>query len=205
MILTTGKLADGNNGFTPLDSIPLDSEHLTRQEHLMGFTPLDSKHLMGFTLIELLIVLSIMCAVLSISTFSIGNFLFRNRLETSAEDLAATLRLARRLSITKRGEYKVVFNQKEGKYWIEDEKEQVVEEKHQLEKSVFFANPHLDKYGEEDGIVEFDEVDDSSFSFFSQGTAEVGSIYLENRDSKEWYTITISPTTGYVRVYSQKH
>ncbi|MCD6472866.1 prepilin-type N-terminal cleavage/methylation domain-containing protein [Candidatus Aerophobetes bacterium] len=159
----------------------------------------------GFTLIELLIVLSIICAVLGISIFYIDNFLFRNRLETSAQDIAVTLRLARRLSITKRREYKVAFNQKERKYWIENKEGEVVEEKHQLEKNVLFANPHLDKYGEDNGIVEFDEPDDNSFSFYPQGTAEAGSIYLENRDSKKWYTITISPTTGCIRVYSQKH
>lgn len=99
----------------------------------------------------------------------------------------------------------MVFNQKEKKYWIEDENKEVVEEKHRLEKNVFFANPHFGKGGEEDGVVEFDAPNNNSFSFYPQGTAEAGSIYLENRDNKEWHTITISPTTGYVKVYSQKH
>jgi len=50
-----------------------------------------------------------------------------------------------------------------------------------------------------------DGIDDDSLSFYPPGTAETGSIYLKHEDSGRWYTITISSTTGYIRVYPQKH
>ena len=44
---------------------------------------------------------------------------------------------------------------------------------------------------EEDGIVEFDNPDDSGFSFYPQGTAESGSIYLREKESERWHTVTM--------------
>ncbi|GAI31833.1 unnamed protein product, partial [marine sediment metagenome] len=42
----------------------------------------------------------------------------------------------RRLSITKRREYRVVFDPARGKYWIEDEERMVIEGKHSLLENV---------------------------------------------------------------------
>jgi len=72
----------------------------------------------GFTLIELIIVIGIISSVTVISTLSIGNFLSQTHLKSSAEDIASTLRWARRLAITKRANYKVVFDTERGRYWI---------------------------------------------------------------------------------------
>ncbi len=44
---------------------------------------------------------------------------------------------------------------------------------------------------EEDGIVEFDNPDDSCFSFYPQGTGESGSIYLREKESERWHTIRL--------------
>jgi prepilin-type N-terminal cleavage/methylation domain-containing protein len=159
----------------------------------------------GFTLIELIVVLGVVSAVVFLGILSASNFLSRSRLKASAEDIASILRGARRLSITKRKEYRVVFDPTRRKYWIEDEEEMVIEGSHSLLENVVFADPDLWKREEEDGIVEFDDPDDDSFSFYPQGTAEAGSIYLKNEGSGRWYTITVSPTTGYIRVYSEKH
>jgi len=159
----------------------------------------------GFTLIELIIVIGIISSVTVISTLSIGNFLSQTHLKSSAEDIASTLRWARRLAITKRANYKVVFDTERGRYWIEDEDNNVVDKRQKLRKNILFANPSLGKEGEGDGIVELDDPDDDSFSFYPQGTAEAGSIYIQNKNSKEWWTITISGTTGYVRIYQEKH
>lgn len=159
----------------------------------------------GFTLIELIVVLGVVSVVVFLGILSVGGFLSRSRLKNSAEDIASTLRWARRLSITKRREYRVVFDPARRKYWIEDEEKMVIEGKHSLLENVAFANPDLWKREEEDGIVEFDDPDDDSLSFYPQGTAETGSIYLKNEGSGRWYTITISSTTGYIRVYPEKH
>ncbi|MFQ6067767.1 MAG: GspH/FimT family pseudopilin [bacterium] len=159
----------------------------------------------GFTLMELIVVLGVVSVVIFLSILSVGSFLSRSRLKTSAEDIASTLRWARRLSITKRKEYRVVFDPARRKYWIEDKEGTVIEGTHSLSENVVFADPELWKKGEEDGIVEFDDPDDDSLSFYPQGTAETGSIYLKNEDSGSWYTITVSPTTGYIRVYPEKH
>ncbi len=136
---------------------------------------------------------------------SASSFLSRSRLKNSVEDIISTLRWARQLSITKRRKYRVVFEPARRKYWIEDEEGRVMEGKHSLAKNVVFADPDLWKREEEDGIVEFDDPDDDSLSFYPQGTAETGSIYLKNEDSGMWYTITISSTTGYIRVYPEKY
>ena len=44
---------------------------------------------------------------------------------------------------------------------------------------------------EEDGIVEFDNPDDSGYSFYAQGTAGSGSIYLKEKEGERWHTITM--------------
>ncbi len=156
-------------------------------------------------MIELMVALGVVSVVIFLFIFSGSSFLSRSRLKNSAEDIASTLRWARRLAITKRKEYRVVFDPARRKYWIEDEEKMVIEGKHSLLENVVFADPDLSKREEEDGIVEFDDPDDDRLSFYPQGTAETGSIYLKNEDSGRWYTITISSTTGYIRVYPEKH
>lgn len=159
----------------------------------------------GFTLIELIIVLAIVGTVISISVPFVSNFLFRTSLESSAEDIVSTLRWARRLAITKRKEYRVIFNTQRGKYWLEDKEGNITGERHSLQENIVFADPELNKMQEEDGIVEFDNPDDSGFSFYPQGTGESGSIYLKEKESERWHTITITASTGYARIYPEKH
>jgi len=159
----------------------------------------------GFTLIELIIVIGIISSVTVMSTLFVGNFLSQTHLKSSAADIAGTLRWARRLAITKRANFKVVFDTKRGRYWIKDKDNSIVDKIQKLRENILFANPCLGKKGEEDGIVEFNDPDDNSFSFYPQGTAETGSIYLQNKENKEWHTITIAGATGYVKVYPEKH
>ncbi|MBA7684375.1 hypothetical protein ES703_92770 [subsurface metagenome] len=134
-----------------------------------------------------------------------ANFLAATRLKESAKDIASMLRLARRLAITDRGECRVVFDSKGGRYWIEGEKGDILEKKHSLQRNVVFANPYLGKDGEKDGIVEFDSPDDSALSFYPQGTAETGSLYLYDGDTRKWYTLTLTSSTGNVKLYPEKH
>lgn len=159
----------------------------------------------GFTLIELIIVLAIIGTVVSMSVPFVSSFLFRTNLESSAEDIVSTLRWARRLAITKRKEYRVIFNPQRGKYWLEDKEGNIEGERHSLEENIVFADPDLNKMQEEDGIVEFDHPDDSGFSFYPQGTAESGSIYLKEKERERWRTVTITASTGYARIYPEKH
>lgn len=166
---------------------------------------LSSDRRCGYTLIELIIVLAIVGTVISISVPFVSSFLFRANLESSAEDIVSTLRWARRLAITKRKEYRVIFNPQRGKYWLEDKEGNIEGERHSLQENIVFADPELNKMQEEDGIVEFDNPDDSGFSFYPQGTAESGSIYLRGKESERWYTITITASTGYARIYPEKH
>jgi len=158
----------------------------------------------GFTLIELVVVIAVISLVSFLAIFSTGDFLSKTRLQSSAENIAATLRQARRLTITQRKEYKVVFDLKRKSYWIEDKEGSIWKKGNKLEKNIIFADPCLGKWGEGDGIVELDDPDDDSFLFHPEGTAETGSIYLQSEDSKKWYTVTIA-LNGYVRVYPEKH
>jgi len=155
--------------------------------------------------VEFIVVLAIISGIVAMATLSIRNFLSETYLKSSTQDLATTLRLARRLAITKRETYRVVINTPKGKYWIEDAKENRMEGVGYLKSGIIFADPNLDKMGEEDGIVEFGYWDDDAFSFFPQGTAEAGSIYLKDERNGNWYTITIVPTTGRVNTYPNKH
>ena len=151
----------------------------------------DYKERFGFTLIELIIVLALVGTVVSISVPFVSNFLFRTHLESSAEDIVSTLRWARRLAITKRQVYRVIFNPQRGKYWLEDKEGNITGERRSLQENIVFADPELNKMQEEDGIVEFDNPDDSGISFYPQGTAESGSIYLKQKESERWHTITM--------------
>jgi len=159
----------------------------------------------GYALVELVIVLAMVGTVISVCLPFVSGFLFKTRLKNSAEDIISTLRWARRLAITKRRECRVVFNPQKGKYWLEDKEGNIIGERRSLQENIVFANPQLHKKEEEDGIVEFDNPDDSSFSFYPQGTAEAGSIYLQEKGSQRWHTITITASTGYARIYPEKH
>lgn len=165
----------------------------------------DSKKEYGYTLIELIITLVMVGTIISVCLPFISDFLFKTRLDNSAEDIVSTLRWSRRLAITKREKCRVVFNSLKGKYWVEEKEGNIIGEKQSLQENVIFANPELGREGEEDGIVELDDPDNSSFSFYPQGTAEAGSIYLQEKSTQEWCTITITGSTGYVRIYPEKH
>jgi len=159
----------------------------------------------GFTLIELIVVLGIMTLSIALLAHFTTNFLGATRLKESAKDIAAVLRLARRLAITERQRCRVVFDSKAGHYWIEDEKGDILEKKHSLHRNVIFANPHFGKDEEKDGIVEFDSPDDGALSFYPRGTAETGSLYLYDEDMGRWYTLTLTSSTGNVKLYPEKH
>jgi len=159
----------------------------------------------GLTLIELIVVLAIISAVVAFSTLSLENFASERYLKTSARDLASTIKRARRLAITKRKPHRVVFSCSDGSYWIEDDENNKIDRSWQLKRGVHFSNPHLDKKGEEDGIVEFDDPEDGSLSFYPRGSAETGSIYLQEKGKGGWYTLTVAGITGYVRIYPEKH
>jgi len=159
----------------------------------------------GLTLIELIVVLAIISAVVAFSVLSLKNFASERYLKTSARDLASTIKWARRLAITKRKPYRVVFSSSDDRYWVEDDESNKIGRSWQLKRGVHFSNPRLGKKGEEDGIVEFDHPEDGALSFYSRGTAETGSIYLQEEGKGRWYTLTVAGITGYVRIYPEKH
>ncbi len=109
------------------------------------------------------------------------------------------------MAITKRKEYRVIFNPQRSRYWLEDKEGNITGERRSLQENIVFADPELNKMQEEDGIVEFDNPDDSGISFYPQGTAESGSIYLKEKEGERWHTITITASTGYARIYPEKH
>lgn len=158
----------------------------------------------GFSLLELIVVAGIISCIAAIGSISFHSHLSETILKTSAQDIESTLILARRLAITKREIYRVVFQPDKCKYWIQDSRGYRVEGVAYLGKGISFNNPKIGKLGEEDGIVEAG-IPDDAFSFYPEGTAEGGSIYLKDKKSDSWYTITIIPTTGNVRIYQGKH
>jgi len=159
----------------------------------------------GLTIIELIVVLAIISAVVAFSVLSLGNFASERYLKASAQDLASTMKWARQLAITNRKAHQVVFSSSDDRYWIEDNEGKKIGRSQQLKRGVHFSNPNLGKNGEEDGIVEFDNPEDGGFSFYPRGSAETGSIYLQEKGKERWYTLTVAGTTGYVRIYAEKH
>jgi len=81
--------------------------------------------------------------VVSISVPFVSSFLFRTHLESSAEDIVSTLRWARRLAITRRKEYRVIFDPQRGKYWLQDKEGNMTGERHSLQENIVFADPAL--------------------------------------------------------------
>lgn len=158
----------------------------------------------GFLLVELIFVLGIIVSVTLFGFVALHERFSQSLLKTSAQEIASTLTWARRLAITKRKSHKVVFAVKRRQYWIENEDGEPVDKIVNLKKGIIFANPNLNKWGEEDGIVE-GGFSDNCFLFYPQGTAEGGSIYLKAENQDSWYTITVVPSTGKVNVYEGKH
>ena len=158
----------------------------------------------GFSLLELIVVIGIILSVTVTGSLYFKNHFSGTLLKASAQEITSTLIWARRLAITKREPHRVVFHPQKKKYWIEDMKEIKVEGVNYLKKRIIFANPELGKWGEKNGLVEAG-VPDNAFSFYPQGTAEGGSIYLQDGENKKWYTITITPSTGVITIYPEKH
>ncbi|MBE0478575.1 prepilin-type N-terminal cleavage/methylation domain-containing protein [Candidatus Aerophobetes bacterium] len=160
--------------------------------------------LSGFSLVELIVVIGIISSIVFAGSLYFQHHLSQTLLKTSAQELASTLMLARRLAITKRKVHKVVFEPQRRIYWIEDEDNIKVERTVHFKKGVGPANPRLGKWGEENGIVE-GGLPDNALLFYPQGTAEGASIYLKEEGSGKWYTITVTPSTGAVKIYTGKH
>jgi len=161
------------------------------------------KKISAFSLAELIVVLGIIFSLIFAGSLYFQNHLLKTSLKTSCQDIESTILLAKRLAITKRKIHKVKFQPERGKYWIENSEGEKVEGVNYLREGVTFSNPELRKWGEKDGIVEAG-YPDNAISFYPQGTAEAGSIYLKDRKNN-WCTITILPATGNVRIYWEKH
>jgi len=171
---------------------------------ITGKLRLKSSSPQGFSLLELLVVLGIISSITLLSSLSFHRHFSETLLKTSAQEIASTLIWARRLAITKRQLHRVVFQTQRKKYWVEDNTGKQVEGVAYLKRGIIFADPELNKWGEENGLVESGILDDA-FSFYPQGTAEGGSIYLREENGDNWYTVTVVPTTGKVRIYPGKH
>ncbi len=158
----------------------------------------------GFSLLELLVVLGVISSTVTLGYISFHSHLSETLLKASVRELVSTLRWARSLAITKREIHKVVFQSKRRRYWIEDKEGNCVEGLNYLKEGVVFANPEIWKSGVEEGIIE-SGISDGALSFYPQGTAEGGSIYLKDKRNEKWYTLTVNPLTGSIKVYEGKH
>ena len=158
----------------------------------------------GFMLVELIFVLGIIVSITLFGFVALHKRFSQSLLKTSAQEMVSTLTWARRLAITKRKLHKVVFAVKRRQYWIEDEDGEPLDKVINLKEGIIFANPNLNKWGEEDGIVE-GGFSDNCFVFYPQGTCEGGSIYLKAENQDSWYTVTLVPSTGKANLYEGKH
>lgn len=160
--------------------------------------------LSAFSLIELIIVVGIISSAMVAGSLQLRHRLSETFLKTSAQELASTLIWARRLAITKRKIHKVVFEPERGMYWIGDEDNRKADKVVYFKKGIELANPELGKWGEENGIVEAG-IPDNAIFFYPQGTAEGASIYLKEKRANTWFTITVTPSTGAIKIYAHKN
>ena len=159
----------------------------------------------GLTLVEVLLVLAISAVIISMSVLALGRLSGKNYLRASARDLAEAMRYTRRLALTTRSPFWLVFGPEYRTFWTEAEFGERPDRSWRLKDGICLADPDLGKEGEEDGIVEGDDPDDAAFRFSPRGTAEGGSVYLRREGQDRWFTVTVQGPTGEIRVYDGKH
>lgn len=137
----------------------------------------------GFTMIEILLVVSLIFILSSTFSWNIGNFSSYFRLQSDLRQMYHTFMQARQLTILKQKEYGILFKASKNSYYLYSEKEGIIKT-NQLKKGIKFNKI---KFG-----------GDNKMTFKPIGTAEGGSISLENKNNLS-YKITVYSHTGRIR------
>lgn len=137
----------------------------------------------GFTLIEILITISLLLIIFSVFSFQLNGWISYFKLKTDIRDLYSTLLMARQLSILNQENYEIIFNIKEKSYNLLSENGSNIQSK-KLRSGIQYYKLNF-KRG-------------SIMSFTPIGTAEGGSIILNN-NTGEKYILTVYSHTGRVR------
>lgn len=141
----------------------------------------------------MLVVLAIIAMLLAVSVPFTAGFGKGLRLKTAARAILSTLRVAKSNAITYREEQKVIFDVKNGEYWIQDSDGRIFEQKRRLPSSIRF----MLKDDTSDPVT-FEE---DTVVFYPTGSIKGanGSITITDNqgDSK---TVTIVGSTGKISI-----
>lgn len=141
----------------------------------------------GFTLIELLCVIAIIAILSLLAMPLLFNWEPEWELEAAAWDLAAKIRLARQVAITRRKTTRIEFREAAGDYRIFFPGDP--EEKITLPEGIYYGGINFPSSG---GV--------HLLSFTMSGAPnQGGTVILINRDEEKRYVI-VTPATGRVRV-----
>ncbi len=149
----------------------------------------------AFTLVEMLVVLAIVAMIMAISVPFTSGFGKGLRIKTSARAISGVMQVARSNAITFRKNYSVVFDVKEGKYWIENEANQIYEKKYDLPGAIKFEIKGDDKA--DPVTFENDRV-----TFNSSGSVEGGADGSVTFTDKQggFRTISVTGSTGKITI-----
>jgi len=138
----------------------------------------------SFSLIELLVVLTIVSLVIGLTTAYIFNFRKGSVLSLSAQEIAATFNQARSLSITKQAEYKVVFDNINNEYVVQDPTNSNIDSGHNIGSGI---------------IIDLINFTANTVTFKPTGSANGGRIILKDNRGK-YYTIKVLNVTGRIKI-----
>ena len=162
----------------------------------------------GFSLVELTTIIVIVSVLLAILVFGYVRFLAGTAVETASKDIAATLNLAREMSISQNSTYRVAF--------LLNDPSISGRQAYRIDNLSFDSSgnqvwqelgPTMHFVPDQVRITDISDVesDFETVVFTSTGTADASRIHLINKadnvaDNTNYYTIQVIPSTARAKV-----
>ncbi|MCM8812969.1 MAG: GspH/FimT family pseudopilin [Candidatus Omnitrophica bacterium] len=160
----------------------------------------------AFSVIELLVVLFIIALVTGMSAVFFQKFAGSSALETAARQVETVLIQARGSAISTQRRHRVVFNAAAHSYEVQEEIAAGT-----FQTRAAYVLPQKNIGGAVRQVVLFSPAAADPITFISDmvtfspsGSANGGSVYLADRDGRE-YTLTVITATGRTEVYNHHH
>lgn len=165
----------------------------------------------GHTIFELVVVIAIMVALLGISSVFFHNFGRGAELKYAARQIAGALRTARSEAVTKGKPYSVLFDTINEKYWIEDNRNRILDKQFSVPYGVDIVDISNDvsqpPSGNQPAVHRFISFQPTGRALEARSVhiARVNepmavNILINNPDRRKCFTVTAT-TAGAIRFY----